>query len=343
MPVIDVERNAGAVAESVNFGPIWEEIAQIAAKAWEESVPQDIFVGAGETIGVAEAMAEALGNVCMMPVTLSAMPMIALAYLAESVTTTLAGKVPWVGKGLAGIVHGMFRPVDLLKNSMLSAFNALMQDIWGDLFTVGAAVVEVTLPRTSHGKGLNLKADGATLQREVSGLQRQINHLQDEVTNLSRSVHGANTQPVVNLRPLVDVLHGIQNDVNTLYHNQTVLQGELARALGNIPQVQHELDQLRQRTASIHAVEVTITDLINNLERTQRDMSHTMARQGTAIQVNNAQLRRLSPLELLLQPGMRGLRNLRKLEDNPCQCKGVGGLPLSVGDPLALLEFIENG
>jgi hypothetical protein len=104
--------------------------------------------------------------------------------------------------------------------------------------------------------------------------------------------------------------------------------------------------QFHNLTGEIHAVRAVSTSWqdvelqVENLgSLTTQFIDEVSVELGHVVNVQ----KQMEPLSLLLEPGIPGLRNLRKLEDNICQCPKFANIPNELGTALAVLEFVENG
>lgn len=129
-----------------------------------------------------------------------------------------------------------------------------------------------------------------------------------------------------------------------------MLRDELNHLAGTVGQLvasqQHqdqEIATLRSIVGGVRAVTVGAQDVITILDHLRTTIEAIQAQQGAELAHHTAELAQLAPLLSLLYLGERGLDNLRKLEQNPCQCPRLPGFnPLEL-DAFGVYEFLTNG
>lgn len=177
------------------------------------------------------------------------------------------------------------------------------------------------------------------LQQEILALQYEIEHIKQQVT----VNHTTNTTTQIINPQIWPEIHALQSDVHHLQTAMTHVYAELGNANARIGAVEHAFNNLSNELHGVRSVLAGWQDVEREIERSISTLTHEYNTVRNEQHNHTRQIAQLSPLALLLQPGIRGLRNLRKLEDNPCQCPRFMNIPNELGTALALLEWVENG
>lgn len=172
-------------------------------------------------------------------------------------------------------------------------------------------------------------------QGEIANLQRQINTLAQAlgVTQHTGSVP----------RQVWDEIHTLQGNVATLQRVSEAQLTDIQSLQSGLASLGHQVESLIAEVHGIRTVSAGWQDIERELERQITTLTQLDNQLQSQIHHQARQLTQLAPLGLLLQPGIRGLRTLRQLEDTPCMCPKFGNIPNELGTALALMEFIENG
>jgi uncharacterized protein YoxC len=140
-----------------------------------------------------------------------------------------------------------------------------------------------------------------------------------------------------------DQIHHLEAQAHSQQTSITDLYSRTDRLNNIATQLQSEFKSLTGEIHAVRAVSASWQDIEQQLENlgslTTQFIDETAAELGHVTAVQTQML----PLTLLLEPGISGLRNLRKLEDNICQCPKFANIPNELGTALAVLEWVENG
>lgn len=225
---------------------------------------------------------------------------------------------------------------------------------WNTVSTVAKAVspqvIGPPLPTAAEFAHIQTikEVDGALaqLQYEIDTLKYQLSHIHvpSSVTNTNTTVVDKPTTVVNNINPQVwPEIHALQQSVSHLQSATVTAYSMIHEQGSTIAQIQSDFRTLEHEIGTVRTVTTGWADVVEQVKHLETTLQNRVNDLDHAQQHDNQQLRQLAPLGLLLQPGLKGLRTLRSLEDKPCQCPQFGNVPNELGTALALIEWIENG
>lgn len=176
----------------------------------------------------------------------------------------------------------------------------------------------------------------------TAGLQREIDQLKKQVAKLGYAIGVAQNHEGVP-QPFVNQVHELQR----VQHYQTNallnLQGEMNAVRAKQDSVENRLNDLSHSLGNLRQVTTGWQDVVTEVGNLSTAVVALGVGTTAALQDHTRRIEHLSPLGLLLQPGISGLRTLRQLEDTPCMCPKIPNIPDAWGVALGLMEFVENG
>lgn len=323
--------NVGTIVETIERVVLEDAVAASGIVEGEAVLPEVAAIGAG------------LLGFGGWPILLFLCAFIILCKILEALMLGFFARLPWGwGKGPTAYTQAVFGPIDRVE----AWIGARLADIATNLITNFLLMVrnalQIVYPQTTHGKLIVQPANISHLQGEIDGIRGELATDALAIHNLQAHVYHANT-PSVNITPLENRIARLEqneativHDLNVLHSNQVALSHQLASLSGQVAGMEHNYNAVR-------AVQYGIQDWLLVLQTKMLVLDHDIGVLAPQVDAATRQILLMKPLEALLTRGSAGIRNLQRLEDNPCQCKGFGGLPLNLPDPLAVLEFIENG
>lgn len=299
------------------------------------------IVGASEVAGVVAAI---VGSIGVLPIILILLGLVILAGFLDNILSTTVARIPWVGGALASFIHLSFDPIRNLENWIGNKAGDIVNHLWTDLtHSIGyfAGQHAISNPVSSQ---VPSAAQVKVLQNEINTTNSHVAALNTSYEQLYRYVHNQPTSALPQgVLTLPEQLYKVEQDVQTLYSNQTNFYQELQSITHNLTSLRDDVQQLEKSVVGVRTVEVGFQDIvqhINDVLDQSRKLENDL---DNRVDHNTRSIAELQPLNLLLEPGIAGLRNLRKLEDNICQCPKLSGIGNELGTALALLEFAENG
>lgn len=285
-----------------------------------------------------------------------------IEYALRRVTGAIPG---WLGGDkVSSIIGDIFSPIDSLENyvvdRLVDALTALMTALMTMLRFAIIYIMGDTSLITPASEMIHVK----TLEVEYADLYRKYNYLAGQVAALSDLIDaqnylphpiptplppytpGTTTTTIVNTpipatlleritrlethqTQLVHNQNALHADYNTLAHNETVFNSKLTAieaALGGV-------------RATQYGVQSTMTEFHNLINGVQHELGQLAPEVDAAVR----QLLLMQPLEQLLYLGARGINNLKKLEQDMCQCPRYQRVPSDDSEALAVLGFMAHG
>lgn len=308
-------------------------------------------VGGGEAeIAAGEAAGEAIGVTVGWIVVVCLLLILVDLRFFEGIIVWLAGKLPGLGfLNLQGKVRSFFHWLDSFENQVLSYLgNTITHTLhaWSVVVWFVLGVDPQTLQRIlksgSASGGLATVAETHYLQREINSLKHQVYDLQ----TTAGVPHNLGTVQPAALPDYSTLIRNYQHVERQLY----LIHTDLTQFNSRLERVEHEMDHLRQRqdnlASQVHDVRAVAAgwqDIQDELDRLGNTVTHFITDTDVELHRLTRVQASMAPLQLLQQPGIRGLKVLRQLEDTPCMCPKLPGLPALMPNRLALYEFITNG
>lgn len=330
-------RAPGGFSAGVTAVPdVLEEASLVAAGAVAASEGS----AAGLIVG---ALAEFVVSVGGWAVIIIALLLVVFFRILEAVLYKIADGIPLrMGSPLHSFVHLVFTPLDNLElwvaERMADAVELTIHNLWTMLKAVFIYGIGAPQPGTTTSSNHAI----AQLQAEYNDLYRKYNYLEGQVHRLQTvapttanvgTIPATLTERVRRLEELVvpmahdvNVLHA---DYNTLAHNESVLNAHVNRLLTNLN--------------AVRATQVNVQDDLVNVDEKLKAVEHELGLITPMVDASARQLHLMHPLEQLLYLGQVGINNLKRLEDNPCQCARYRDVPSDQSEELAVYEFLTNG
>lgn len=193
---------------------------------------------------------------------------------------------------------------------------------------------------------LNPLAVPKAIINEVHALTTRISRLEHEIYDAGKVV--ANVPG-----SLAAQLHSIHTQVSDLYHKGQWLLAHVDNLYNDhhalaheVHSLEHLVGDLQHRLTGVRAIHVSAPDLIGQLEGAINGIDSRIGSLEGKIGITSQQVTQLMPLTMLLTGGLVGLRMLRTLEDEPCQCAPSEKVTISSGggdDLFGLYELVSNG
>lgn len=324
----------GLVSDVEWFAENFGKTAGVIATAGESGTA----VEAGESAGVA------LVDLCGWPVLLVFFAIVLICRLFENVIVGLVGTLVFFNhSGGRAWARARFRFIDNLENRVLQYMEKLVAHMLHSfarcvLWVLGVNGIlhsgTVVQPRANPK---NTATEG-----EVQYLQREINKLQSQVGYLTTHLGTAATTTVPS-STIPQQVHYLEHQVDLIRSDLHAFSTGLNYALQTMTQLENRVSTLSQSYTGIRHEVLGLQDMGAELDNVQRTLTSFQNATSRSLDTLTSHMTHVWPLTLLLQPGISGLRNLRKLEDNICQCPKFGGIPNELGTALAVMEYVENG
>ena len=317
---------------------------------------------AGVTI---EAAGADVAGLALWPVVLILLLILCTLRVLENIIIYPFGLIPFAGGRVQNAIRTGFRWLDNFENMviaqvLLAIDNLFKQGLQLFSFVLGIVAPDAMAPHATpvpNHTGYATEAEIQRINAEIRAANARINALdlmlQPNVVPSPLPIPGVTTNPLGTPQPTVirvgvpqtvwDQIHYVEHKIVAHQTSITDLYSRTDRLTNIATQIQTEFRSLTGEIHAVRAVSAGWQDIQQELENlgslTTQFIDETSAELGKVVSVQTQML----PLTLLLEPGIKGLRNLRKLEDNICQCPKFANIPNELGTALAVLEFVENG
>ena len=291
----------------------------------------------------AEAAGASVAGIGLWPVVLILLIVLCTLRVLENIIIYPFGLIPFAGGKVQNAVKVAFRWLDNFENMVIAYCLKAIGRLVSDVLTLFTFLLGIVLPRLLPAPQMPAaNSTGYATEREIHFLQSEINTLKQAVGTI-QYVTTDKTVTVGVPQTVWDQIHHLEGQMHAVQTSITDLYSRTDRLTNIATQIQTEFRSLTGEIHAVRAVSAGWQDIQQELENlgslTTQFIDETSAELGKVVSVQTQML----PLTLLLEPGIKGLRNLRKLEDNICQCPKFANIPNELGTALAVLEFVENG
>lgn len=336
-----VERLGADSGAFLDIGTTLAEIETFLAA----SATGEVGVAAGATAlaGVSAASGGIVDLAGVAVIVLLLILALMLGWLEDGLAQLIPPSTPWIGSRWAALVHFMFSPVDQFRRAvarLLAQVMSVALVAFRDLVH-WALFLAIPQPGTPLDTVINQWVE--PVHHEVDTLWSWVQQIAGEVTNLRQQSSGVGTGSPGGGGVPGGRLDQLEQRVATIETTLTHVSQQLAQVVAQNAVEDREIATLRSIVYGVRAASVGAQDVFTQLDRLRTTIESVQAQQGTLLSHHTAQLTQLEPLLTLLYLGRRGLDNLRKLENNPCQCPRLPGFnPLEL-DAFGVYEFLTNG
>lgn len=305
------------------------------------SAGENVAVGGTEASTVAAMIGAAIE---VLPFLILVGLLVFLLSFWHRILIDIIGPVPLVGRPTVKLINQFWPPTTPLTDWAARKYESLVGHLWNDLTNIVGyfatryvlthhhAPIPSNTPSTEPFTGTS-----AFIQHEIDNLNSKVNTLWSYVHNQTPTALPAG------IVSLPEQLYKLQQDIQIVYHNQSSLLHDIQVAFSEIHTIGQHVEQLTHQLGSLRAVQVGWVEFEQQANQSLEQLRSVESHLAERIDTNSRSIAELSPLTLLLEPGIPGLRNLRKLEDKPCQCPQPRILKPPEIEALAMIEFIENG
>lgn len=264
--------------------------------------------------------------------------------LLERILVGMAKKIPWVGNNvLVPWIHATFWPFDAIENWVMAAAQKQARNAWWGIRSFLQYQLGISLQAQSAGKSPVTQAEIQHLNSRIDNTNARIDAINARLGKLEHSTVGLPAANPVNIKPLQETVKEQGWAIQKLFDNQTNLYGNDQTLLHNQRVLRADLVKLQGQLGGVRTVQTGWIDIVEQIQDLESKLDSRVAANTADIGTLNHRVTNLSPLTLLLQPGLRGLQNLRKLEDKPCQCPQMRFLRPQNIEALAIELAIANG
>lgn len=292
------------------------------------------------------APVEAMVGIMILPFVMPLVIALMVLRFLENVLVHCFDLLPsWFGArdSIQGVLRSSFRWLDPLESDVIAFTLEQVQHILAGYRIIILLVlgIDITSLLGVTGQPAGKKPAYATVA--------QVNHLQAELDYVRHHLGTVqyvttNKQVTVGVPANVwDQIHHLESQMSAVTAALNAIDARLDHVSSTNSSQQHQIDRLSQGLHDIRAVSVGWQDIAQELERLGTRLTTEYNNTQQQVRSVDRRYRPLLALGLLTQPGLAGIKNLRKLEDNMCQCPKLPGIGNEMGTALAVLEFIENG
>lgn len=181
----------------------------------------------------------------------------------------------------------------------------------------------------------------------------QIRSLTVRVSRIEQEIHSATHISPTVPGTITAQLHSLHTQVADLYNKQYQLDRSLTHLYSDhritaseLHKLESVVSTLKDRLTGVRAVHVSAPDILKQLDTEVERLEKWRPQIEQQISHMSSSLVQLAPLTMLLTGGIGGLRMLRTLEDEPCQCgePAPPKMPATTGDDIwGLYEYFSEG
>jgi uncharacterized protein YoxC len=261
----------------------------------------------------------------------------ALRYLRQGLSN-----VPMVGGGLGYLTDFLLSVFDPITEFVISQLSDSLHFMLAGFVTAVQWAVLQGNKQPLDNLGALIQSHIYPVKHEVDHLWGWVNDINTWVNTLSHEVHGTQSAPKEGTVPLWDQIHAIQHDIAATNAQVENIHKQIADLYGSVHQLDDLFRNLNSHVHGVRAVDVGWQDVEQQIGNLQDEILTLTSGHTVQIGHNSAMLSALAPLGLLLAPGAAGLENLRKLEDDICQCPRLPGVQNELGLAMAVLHHLKG-
>lgn len=284
---------------------------------------------AGEAVGTAAAIgvaASGIGDVIAIVVIIVVLAVAILGEIIHRFFHRMAFNVgPWTVRvgAIADVAFGWSDPlVTWCAHTMQTLAVGVMHGF--------ASAVNWAIQQPGNVAGT---VSDALIYAQVRPVKAEVDHLWLWVNDINTWVgdiaHHVGVTPSAIMATPGNVLGQVaqlQRDVSNLGDYAKQIEGQVSTLSTEVGHLSAMVEHLLSVTGAVRAVNVGWQDMAHELTNVQAEVQRLVSVTYPAITDLEGKVRTLYPLGVLLAAGAVGLENLRKLEDNPCQCPQLGGI-----------------
>jgi archaellum component FlaC len=296
-----------------------------------------------ETIAALDAATVAISVTFFCVVLLAAFALILMVWLVWKWFHNGIYHIPIIG-------HAMYRTLENLGNLLYNVQRATGRLLGAEM----AKLLHAIATLVQWGNAQNLKGAGRAIDKEILRFVEPVHHEVDHlwswvsqinnwVNEIAHDIGGLSAGPAQNSIPTKDQIAAIQKALAVTNARVEQNQDDVAMLVHRVEQVEDDLGALANHLTGVRAINVNLPDIQNEVAKMLAELKAFEMGIQPRVAANTSTLGELAPLAVLALAGPRGIGNLRRLQDNPCQCPqlpNVGGI---LAEALAAYEFVTNG
>lgn len=205
-----------------------------------------------------------------------------------------------------------------------------LQNAASGVFHGFIAATQWAIQQATHGGGTVTNAlIGEAVQpvkTEVDHLWLWVNDINKWVGNIASHVGVAASVAIAEPGNVLGQLASTEQSLRNLWDYAGQIDGKLTGLSTEVGHLSTMVQTLLAQTGAVRAVNVGWQDMATELTNVQAEVQRLINVTYPQIQDLEGKVITLLPLGVLLAAGAEGIDNLRKLEDDPCQCPQLGGI-----------------
>lgn len=316
-------------------------------------------------VAAAEGAGEGLLAFGAWPFILLFIAVLIVLRLFEGVLVATVSWMPLgIGSKAGGIVRIGFTWLDSFENWVMAYIDDQIKSMMQAVVSlVGWCLSKLGITLPGQGPAPRGQPGQMATEAEVRAVNARVDQLNKEVQSINFAISnpltvtgpvpipvpGTGTTEITKTvvvgvpQNLWDQIHAIHAKQANFEQALSTIQTKADQAYTTALQALNEGRALSQSVHAIRAVTVGYQDIQRELENLGSLMTSFVDETATELQRLDGEQKHMAPLGLLLGPGLPGLRNLRTLEDNMCQCPKLPNIPRLHPELLAMYEFVTNG
>jgi hypothetical protein len=324
-------------------GDVLEEVRALCGSLDEAIAASAVIGGSSAAADVGSAVGAAIGGTTFLIALAIVALIVAVLIFIENILYYLP--LPGlfgVGSRVQSWVRSHFQWVQDLQAKIADEIAVQVQYIVHQWFNLIKTVLifEGVIPETNTR--VVITKNSKQVDAEIAHLQAQINYLLlhmgavQYITKDNKTVVGVPQN-------VWDDIHQLQDDVRSMRQDIATLQDDVERIGHTSTSTSMQLQNLTTTIHEVRAISVGWAEIQQDLSDLTTRVTHIQSTTDERLDHQGITLTAMQPLTILQGAGLRGLKTLRQLEDTPCMCPQVPGIPNEAGTALAIYEFITNG
>lgn len=271
---------------------------------------------------------------------------VALAASLKILQGTLHALGDWIPFGIGSrwgqLVDWLFHPLNALEGWIKDRAGEVAGKLVSGFVAMVGGALHILSPAASQHTTVVRTTDLTSVWRAIQELQATVLAQETHIRNLEAHVYGTHAATTINTT-LESRVARLENLLTVVSHDLNLLHGNTVGLDHAVQQMQSELAQLEQSLGGVRAVQFGVEEVLRSVEQMTANIQQEYNRLDTETIAQGHQLHQLAPLAALLYLGTPGIKNLQKLEANPCQCPTLARVSGLTYDALILDQALLNG
>ena len=251
-------------------------------------------------------------------------------------------KVPLVGNGLKHLTDVTAFAVDPMITWIAGEADHALSNVLNGVVSLVHWAIRQPSNAVQDVSAAIVAAGVAPVKAEVDHLWAWVNHISNAVVTLQHELAAFPVTTAIGRVTIADQLHTAQNDIGRLWGAVSGIHTTLDQEAARINGLESNLDTLVRHVTGVRALNVGFQDIVSEISQLENAVKGLASDTLPRIDLNAQNIARLIPLAILADAGVEGIRNLRRLEDDICQCPRFPPGFNELGLAAALLHHVKG-